>query len=172
MSPYDNRSTVDETARGEAGSFFQFDVSDMVGIVRRGWFYIVLGTLIGIGSSLAALSAMSPLYKAEARIVFERTVTKYLQTNRVIDGPAVDDGDIWGQVYIISSEANVLPVVRSLGLANDPEFNGALVPDGLRTRIKHQLRAFRQPSRRRRQLAHACDGQWPLIRRDRHLRLS
>ena len=73
MSPYDNRSTVDETARGEAGSFFQFDVSDMVGIVRRGWFYIVLGTLIGIGSSLAALSAMSPLYKAEARIVFIET---------------------------------------------------------------------------------------------------
>jgi succinoglycan biosynthesis transport protein ExoP len=124
MSPYDSRSIVDDAVRGEAGSFFQFDVSDMLGIIRRGWFYIVLGTLIGIGSALAALSAMSPLYKAEARIVFERTVTKYLQTNRVIDGPAVDDGDIWGQIYIISSEANVLPVVRSLGLANDPEFNG------------------------------------------------
>ncbi len=146
MSPYHTRSLVDETARGEAGSFFQFDLSDMAGIIRRGWLYIVLCTILGIGGSFAALSTIAPLYKADARIVFERTVSKYLQANRVIDGPAVDDGDLWGQIYIISSESNVLPVVRSLGLSNDPEFNG--VKDeahlGLKDRLRGMVRTIRE----------------------------
>lgn len=140
MSPSDTRPNADNTAPGESGGFYQFDVSDMVGIVRRGWFYIVLGTLIGIGASLATLSGMPPVYKSEARIVFERTVTKYLQSNRIIDGPSIDDGDTWGQIYIISSESNVLPVVRSLGLANDPEFNGA--KDETSLNLRERVRGF------------------------------
>ena len=110
------------------------------GIVRRGWYYIVIGTLIGIGAAVAALSAMPPLYTASTRIVFERTVAKYLQNNRVIDGPSVDDNDTWGQIYIIASETNVLPVVRSLELAKDPEFNGARDETSLRERVRELVR--------------------------------
>ncbi len=148
MSPYDTRPIVDEASRSEAAASVQFDVADMVGIVRRGWFYIVIGTLIGIGAAVAALSTMPPLYKAEARLVFERTVAKYLQSNRVIDGPSVDDGDIWGQIYIISSESNLLPVVRSLGLANDPEFNGARDETSLKERVRGLVREALQYVRR------------------------
>ena len=83
---------------------------------------------------------MPPLYTANTRIVFERTVAKYLQNNRVIDGPSVDDGDTWGQIYIIASETNVLPVVRSLGLAKDPEFNGAKDETSLRERVRDLVR--------------------------------
>ncbi len=145
MSQSDTRPDVDEVTPGGVGGFYQFDVADMVGIVRRGWFYIVLGTLIGIAASFAALSAMPPLYKADARIVFERTVTKYLQTNRIIDGPSIDDGDTWGQIYIISSESNVLPVVRTLGLARDPEFNGAKDETGLN--LKERVRGLVREAR-------------------------
>jgi succinoglycan biosynthesis transport protein ExoP len=140
MSKYDTRSIVDEQQRREAGLSAQIDVSDMVGIARRGWFYIVGGTLIGLAVAVAILSTMLPNYTASTRIVFERTVAKYLQTNRVIDGPSVDDGDIWGQIYIISSETNVLPVVRSLGLAEDPEFNGAKEEAGLKDRVRDWVR--------------------------------
>ena len=136
MSQYDTRSIIDETNRKEAAATAQVDVADMVGIVRRGWLYIVAGTLIGVGAAIAALSTMPPLYTANTRIVFERTVAKYLQTNRVTDGPSVDDGDTWGQIYIIASETNILPVVRSLGLAEDPEFNGARDETSLRARVR------------------------------------
>lgn len=147
MSPYDTRPIVDESLRKEAGLSAQIDVADLVGIARRGWFYIFFGTLIGIGGAIALLSAMVPSYTANTRIVFERTVAKYLQTNRVIDGPSVDDADIWGQIYIISSETNVLPVVRSLHLADDPEFNGAKdetsVKERVRTLVHDALRYVR-----------------------------
>lgn len=137
MSPYDTRSIVDEASHNkEAAAPVQVDVADVVGIFRRGWFYVVAGTLIGVGAAVAVLSSMPPLYTANARIVFERSVAKYLQTNRVIDGPSVDDGDTWGQVYIISSESNVLPVVQLLGLANDPEFNGAKDETSLKARVR------------------------------------
>jgi len=143
MSPHDTRSIIDETGRNSASGFFQFDISDMVGIVRRGWFYIVLGVLAGVGIAVAMLSSMPPLYRAETRIVFERTVSKYLQSNRIIDGPSVDDGDTWGQIYIISSEANVLPVVRAMELANDPEFNGARDETSMRERVRGFVRSAR-----------------------------
>ena len=140
MSKYDTRSIADESLAKETVLSAQLDMADMVGIVRRGWYYIVIGTLIGIGAAVALLSAMTPLYTANTRIVFERTVAKYLQSNRVIDGPSVDDGDTWGQVYIVASEANVLPVVRSLGLADDPEFNGAKDETSLKVRIGDYVR--------------------------------
>jgi succinoglycan biosynthesis transport protein ExoP len=140
MSSYDSRPIVNEAHRNEAGISTQIDVADIVGIARRGWFYIVAGTLIGIGAAVAMLSAMPPTYTANTRIVFERTVAKYLQTNRVIDGPSVDDGDIWGQIYIIASETNILPVVRSLRLAEDPEFNGAKDETSVKERVRDLLR--------------------------------
>ena len=113
MSPFENRPIVDEANRREAPASTQFDVADMVGIARRGWFYIVAGTLIGIGAAVAVLTAMPPLYTANTRIVFERTVAKYLQTNRIIDGPSVDDADTWGQVYINLLGEQRAPVVRA-----------------------------------------------------------
>lgn len=140
MSPYDSRPIVDEATLKGTAAPIQFDVADIVGIIRRGWFYIVAGTLVGIGTALAVLSSMPPLYTANARIVFERTVAKYLQSNRISDGPSVDDADTWGQIYIISSESNVLPVVRSLGLANDPEFNGAKDTTSLKERVRGMVR--------------------------------
>jgi succinoglycan biosynthesis transport protein ExoP len=140
MSKYDARSIIDQPHRREAALSTQVDVADIVGIACRGWFYIVVGTLIGIGAAVAMLSAMPPSYTANTRIVFERTVAKYLQTNRVIDGPSVDDADIWGQIYIIASESNVLPVVRSLGLAEDPEFNGARDETSVKERVRSLMR--------------------------------
>jgi polysaccharide biosynthesis transport protein len=140
MSKYDTRSISVEPRHQEAGLSTQIDLADLVGIARRGWFYIVFGTLLGVAVAVALLSSMVPNYTASTRIVFERTVAKYLQTNRVIEGPSVDDGDIWGQTHIISSETNLLPVVRSLRLAEDPEFNGARDETSLKERVRSYVR--------------------------------
>lgn len=91
MSPYDTRPVADGAGTSKAASFFQFDLADMVGIVRRGWLCIFIGTLIGVSAAAAVLSFMPPLYKAESRILFERAVGKHMKNNISTDGPSVDE---------------------------------------------------------------------------------
>ena len=142
----DNHPLLNDAHLIEA-SPVKVDIADIVGILRRGWYFVVLGTLIGIVGSVFALTSMKPTYTANARIVFERTVAKYMQTNRIVDGPSVDEADIWGQVYIISSETNVLPVIRALDLAKDPEFNGSVDETSLRFRFRALVQSALRPFR-------------------------
>ncbi len=102
----------------------QPDISDVVGIARRGWLPIVAGTALGLVAALALLSLVSPKYKANVDLVVERGLKRYLQSSKLIDEPAFDDSDIWSQIRIISSESIILPVIRSLNLTSDPEFGG------------------------------------------------
>ena len=146
MPSNDNHQPLNGAHLVEA-SPVKVDIADMIGLLRRGWYFVILGMLIGVGAAVLAVSSMKPSYTANARIVFERTVAKYLQTNRIVDGPSVDDADTWAQVYIISSESNVLPVVRSLNLANDPEFNGTVNEQDLRVRIRALVREALRPFR-------------------------
>jgi len=71
---------------------------------------------------------MPTLYKSSARILLDRSVTKYLATNKIVDDPTYDEAEIASQVYILSSESIAVPVVRSMNLAHDIEFVGP--PDG------------------------------------------
>ena len=64
------------------------------------------------------------LYKGSARILIDTSMGRYLQTNKIIDAPSFDDTQIGSQVYILSSESIVVPVIRSMNLAQDPEFVG------------------------------------------------
>ena len=116
------------------------DIADLVGIALRGWFWLVAGTVFGLIAALTVLSVMPPVYKASARIMFERTTTRYMQSNKVSNEPIIEDMDALGQTYVIPSESIVLPVVRSLGLANDPSFVGNKDEKGLRSRVGDLLR--------------------------------
>ena len=51
-------------------------------------------------------------------------MNRYLQTNKIIDEPTFDETEIGSQVYILSSDSVVVPVVRSMNLAHDGEFVG------------------------------------------------
>lgn len=121
-------SVTGESVTGEipqkATGPVQPDVSDLVGIARRGWIYIVAGTFIGLIAAYAVQSNLAPVYKASSRIAFERTLSRYLQSNRITNEPLIDDADTLGQIYVISSESVVLPVVKALSLTSDPEFVG------------------------------------------------
>ena len=116
-------SVTDELSQKAAGRV-QPDIADLVGIARRGWFYMVAGTIIGLLAAYAVLSNLAPVYKASSRIAFERTLSRYLQSNKITNEPLIDDSDTLGQIYVISSESVVLPVVKALSLTNDPEFVG------------------------------------------------
>lgn len=102
----------------------QPEIGDLFGIARRGWLFIASGLALGILCALIIVSIMPPTYKATARIAFEKTLPRYMQTNKVTNEPIIDDYDTLGQAYVITSESVLLQVVKSLSLASDPDFAG------------------------------------------------
>jgi len=102
----------------------QPEIGDLLGIARRGWFLMAAGTAFGLFCASIILSVIPPTYKASTRIAFERTLPRYMQTNKVTNEPIIDDYDTLGQAYVISSESILLQVVRSLSLSSDPNFVG------------------------------------------------
>jgi polysaccharide biosynthesis transport protein len=102
------------------------DIANIVGILRRRWLFPVLGCLVGLVVGVAAIAAFVPtLYKSSARILIDKSANRYLQANRIADGPVFDDMETGSQVHVLTSESLVVPIVRSMNLANDPEFAGS-----------------------------------------------
>ena len=143
MASIDYTQVAEDAARPAIGSV-QPDVSDLVGIARRGWLFMVGGTLFGLICAMLLISTMPPVYKASSRIAFERTLARYMQTNKVSNEPIIDDYDTLGQTYVISSEAVLLQAIRSLGLANDPDFVGEKDNAGVGSRIRGLFRSTAQ----------------------------
>jgi polysaccharide biosynthesis transport protein len=129
--------SVTQELSQKAAGHVKPDISDLVGIARRGWFYMAAGTMIGLLAAYAVLFNLAPVYKAGSRIVFERTLSRYLQSNKITNEPMIDDADTLGQIYVISSESILLPVIHALSLTNDPEFVGG---GGLGSRIRDLFR--------------------------------
>jgi polysaccharide biosynthesis transport protein len=121
MATIDHSQSIDETAFHTPRPM-QPEMADLLGIARRGWVFILGGLALGLLGALALLSAIPPTYKASSRIMFERTMPRYMQTNKVTNEPIIEDIDTYGQTYVIASESNLLKVVRSLSLASDPGF--------------------------------------------------
>src|SRR6266700_4875539 len=133
MASIDNNQVTDDAAHLAIGPA-QPEIADLLGIARRGWLFIFAGTIFGIVGALIIVSTIPPVYKANSRIVFERTLPRYLQSNKVTNEPIIEDYDTLGQAYVISSESIILPVVKSLSLANDPEFVGGMERETLGSR--------------------------------------
>src|SRR5258706_5797999 len=97
---------------------------DILGTLRREWRFPLFGCLIGLTLGVCYIIFVPTLYKSSARILLDRSVTKYFQTNKIVDDPTYDDAEIASQVYILTSESIAVPVVRSMNLAHDSEFVG------------------------------------------------
>jgi polysaccharide biosynthesis transport protein len=101
----------------------EIDIWRIIGILRRRWLFPVAGCLIGLAVGIILIIAFVPtLYKSSARILIDRSANRYLQAHKIADGPAFDDMETGSQIYVLSSESIVLSVVRSMNLADDPEF--------------------------------------------------
>ena len=139
MASIDYNQVTDGAAHPAIGPV-QPEIADLFGIARRGWLYIIAGTILGLVCALVILSTMPPVYKASSRIAFERTLPRYMQTNKVSNEPIIDDYDTLGQTYVISSENILLQAIRSLSLANDPNFVGGKDSQTLGSRVRGLLR--------------------------------
>ena len=109
---------------------------------RREWYFPVLGALVGLAIALGYLALTPTLYKSTARILLDTSMGRYLQASKIVDEPVFDEAQIGSQIYILSSESVLLPVIRALDLAHDSEFVGSSsaahssVWDSIRTEVK------------------------------------
>jgi succinoglycan biosynthesis transport protein ExoP len=112
-------------------------IPEVLETLRRGWRYPVYGCVAGLVLAGGYLATAKVPYKSSARILIDRSVNRYLQTNKIIDQPTFDESEIASQIYVLSSDSVIVPVVRSLKLTSDGEFvsqrglNGTTVLDGL-----------------------------------------
>lgn len=120
----------EDTAAGPAfedarpGSPLSIDLPYLIGVLRRDWLFPAVGCLLGVAVALAYVAVKPSVYKSSVRILLDRSVNSYLQAKKVIDVPMLEEGAAASQVHIISSESIVIPVVRAMNLAHDPEFVG------------------------------------------------
>ncbi len=112
------------------------DKADILGIIRRGRFRIAFTTLAGLTTALLLLSTVTPVYRANTRLIIDKSFNKFMQSNKVLDEPIFDDAGTLSQIHIITSESVVLPVVRSLDLAHDTEFVDPSSNAGITTRLR------------------------------------
>lgn len=99
-------------------------ITDIFEALRRNWRFPLYGLAIGLVLATVAYIYIPTPYKSSARVLVDRSMNRYLQTNKIADQPMFDEGEIGSQVYVLSSDSVVLPVVRALGLAHDKEFAG------------------------------------------------
>jgi polysaccharide biosynthesis transport protein len=93
--------------------------------LRRAWRLPVLGASIGLTIAVCYVALAPTLYKSTARIILDTSMSRYLQASKLADAPFFDDAQMASQIYILSSESIILPVIRSMELANDSEFVGS-----------------------------------------------
>ncbi len=101
-----------------------FTPTDILLTLRREWYLPLVGCLVGLAAAAAYVLASPQPYKSTARILIDGSVNRFLQANKILDQPAFDDAETGSQVYVLSSESIILPIVRSMDLAHDPEFVG------------------------------------------------
>jgi succinoglycan biosynthesis transport protein ExoP len=119
------------------------EVQSILGILLRKWPYLLVGACAGLAIGFMLVAVFLPtLYKSSARIMIDRSVNRFLETSKIAVGPKFDDMETGSQLHVLSSESIIVPVVRTLGLAKDPEFIGVLNPggDGTDTTLKRVLR--------------------------------
>ena len=120
----DNSLSLPSAGEYQPSASHGFDIWTIIGALRRRWLYPLFGCLIGLAVGVSYIIFVPALYKSSARILIDKSVSRYLQANKIVDDPPFDDMDLGSQVYVLSSESIVVPVVRTLNLAHDPEFVG------------------------------------------------
>jgi succinoglycan biosynthesis transport protein ExoP len=100
-------------------------VTQALATLRRAWCFPVLGALMGLTIALCYIALAPTLYKSTARILLDTSMGRYLQASKLADEPIFDEAQIASQIYILSSESIILPVIRSMDLVHDSEFVGS-----------------------------------------------
>ncbi len=116
-------------------------VADILATLRRGWLFLALGCFVGLALAISYLVFAATLYKSSARLLIDLSVNRYLQINKIVDEPTFHQVEIGSQVYILSSESVVVPVIRVMDLTHDSEFVGVQnAADGKIAKLKKSIK--------------------------------
>jgi succinoglycan biosynthesis transport protein ExoP len=99
---------------------FAIGATDILATLRQNWRLPVFGCLIGLMLAAAYIVFVRAPHKSTARILLDTSVNR-----KIVDEPTFDEAAIGSQIYILSSESIIVPVIRSMNLDHDPEFVGS-----------------------------------------------
>jgi polysaccharide biosynthesis transport protein len=120
-----------------------FDLQPLLRLLWRGRFILLLGALIGTaGFGYYALIVAKPVYRATTIVILETRTGEIADIQAVLTGLTGELPEINTEIEVLRGRMLMGQVVDILNLTADPEFNGALVPDGWQIRIKHRLRSW------------------------------
>jgi polysaccharide biosynthesis transport protein len=122
MHPGENDFQSDDLYQRSTGP--ESGITENLWTLRRAWYVPAIGCLLGLMLGISYVAMVPTPYKSSARILIDRGLNRYLQTNKIVDEPTFDDAEIATQVYILTSDSVIAPVVRSLNLTSDSEFVG------------------------------------------------
>ena len=100
----------------------EIDLVDLISILGRNWFKILLTLLVVLALALAYLALAEPLYTSKAKIFVDPKAKKIVSTELTPSGLGGDMALVESQVTIIKSEAVLRPVIEELKLHEDEEF--------------------------------------------------
>jgi polysaccharide biosynthesis transport protein len=101
------------------------NVDRVIDILRRQWPLIAAITGGAVVLVLIYLVTATPMYTGSARILMDTRQTQVLDKDSGLTNALIDPGYVDSQVEILTSDDLILSVVRSMKLAEDPEFNGS-----------------------------------------------
>jgi polysaccharide biosynthesis transport protein len=136
MHPSENDFQSDDSYSRSTG--LGSNITDTLWTLRRAWYVPVVGCLIGLMLGISYAATVPTPYKSSARILIDRGLNRFLQTNKIVDEPTFDDAEIATQVYILTSDSVIAPVVRSMNLTSDSEFVGRPSASNSQTKVAQQ----------------------------------
>ncbi len=112
-----------------------FDPHALIATFRRRLkLFLALALLIFVVVLVSTLQA-TPLYTATASVMIDNRTEQVVDTQAVLSGLPADTATVDTEVEILRSRQLAERVVEALKLEEDPEFNAALAPPGLRAQI-------------------------------------
>ena len=110
-------------------------LTDVLGLVRRR-LWLIAGTAIALTLlAVAGLSQVQPRYSAKAMLLIDERAVPRLDLESVIGGLGGDPETVLSEIEILKSTRLADKVIQDLSMQSLPEFNAALRPPGLLSRL-------------------------------------
>lgn len=108
---------------------------------RGKWFIALCMTVAILVGGYYAYGMATPLYRSTAVVILETNQDQIVDLQSVATGLSGDTAEINSEIEILRSRGLMGKVVDRLNLTEDPEFNGALRPPGVRRNAQAWVRS-------------------------------
>ncbi|WP_283180224.1 GNVR domain-containing protein [Gemmobacter sp. 24YEA27] len=119
------------------------DTIDLLALLRTLW----RGKLVVLGAALCCMilggiyawRVAVPLYSANAVVMLDARENSGMGLSAILGGLSTDSSTVNTEVQVLRGRTLIGRVVDELDLTADPEFNGALQPEGMTTTLRRSI---------------------------------